>query len=114
MRQSKLLILGFVGAALSACTTVTVEERGGTTRVSRHAGFLSVEVAPSSQGMAVSATGLGLVRTPAGVVLGYNNMRLLALGEDCRLVLWVENKEQLRLLEELLGDLENICVAEQY
>ena len=114
MGRSKLLIFGFVGVALAACTTVTVEERGGATRLSRHAGFLSIEVAPSSQGVAVSSMGLGLVRTPTGIVLGFNTVRMLALGEGCRVVLWVENEEQLRLLEELLGDLSNVCVAEQY
>lgn len=107
-------VAGFVViATLVGCTEVTVQSGNGQVRVERHFGIVAIELNPGTDAQLLRSTGFGLIQHGQGVTLGYQDTELAILGRDCRLVLWIENRQQLVDARELLGNRSDLCLVPQ-
>lgn len=108
--QTAMIVLS--GAtSLTGCTFITLESTDGAVRFQRHFGTILVDLLPNSDAQIAKVAGVGLFSTPTGFVAGYHSQTIAALPTSCRLVLWIETEEELKLLSELLdGNLE-VCAV---
>lgn len=106
--------LVLAGAVLcNACTWVEIHSGDGQVHVERHFGVVSLELAPDTRSRVVRLTSVGLVSTGFEATVGYADLTLVALGNDCRLVVWLYNEEQIDELRRLAGEISDACVMEQ-
>lgn len=96
--------------SLSGCATVRIEGEDGSVRVERQFGLLSVQLVPENASVFAQTKALGVMRTWDGVTMGYYNGSVVGLsGNDCRIVVWVEDAAQVQRLRELLRGNPDIC-----
>lgn len=97
--------------ALSSCTIVEITDPEGATSVERRFGFTSIAIEPEHDAVMASLRSFGVAHTPLGFTAGYASHQLAVLGQDCRVVLWVESDEQRLAVEELAATLQEVCVV---
>ena len=110
-RTPPLAVL-MLGALLGGCSSITITEGDGTTRVDHAFGFARVEVTPGGQAVTARIESLGISDGPAGLGIGVSRQEFAAMGEECRVVLWVKDEKAARALIPRLDELNNICVIE--
>lgn len=96
-----------LAVALGACTSVTVVDRDGATKISRHFGFVAIELSPQTDAVVAEVTSLGYHGGPMGVTVGLNHTAIAATARDCRLIVWLRNR-----LDKLLGDTPGLCAVD--
>jgi len=101
-----------LAASLAACTTVTIVDREGTTKISRYFGFVGIELSPQTEAVVAEVTGLGYHGGPLGVSLGFNHTAIAATAGDCRLIVWLRNREDVAQLDQLLGKTPGLCIVD--
>lgn len=99
--------------ALVGCTTVRIESAldPAAVRVVRHWGVVVVEVPGAMPSYVADVSAVGLARNPFGWTLGYARQGWAALGEDCRLVVWVATREHLEAARELADTHAGVCTV---
>jgi hypothetical protein len=110
LRSWGSLLAGLTVVALSGCTVVEIADSEGATRIERRLGFASITVEPTQNPVVARLRSFGLASTPLGFTAGYAAHQLAALGEDCRVVFWVEREQQLRALERPAATLSEACI----
>lgn len=55
-------------------------------------------------------TGLGYLAGPLGTTFGFSKSSFATLGENCKLILWVKDTEQVQQLKSMLSNPENLCI----
>ena len=96
----------------SGCASVHIEDPGGQVRVERHLGLLNVTVADGPRSVVAETTGIGLMRNWEGFTLGYHDSTVAVLGrDDCRLILWVQTREDLNEARRLIEETDNVCIV---
>lgn len=117
MRQGAAALPLAVLAALGmmACTSITIVDREGNTRIERSFGFASVELHPGSEAVLAEITALGYHGGPLGISLGFHHADIAALPDAaaCRLIVWPRDSEDVARLKQLLGDTPGLCVVAQ-
>jgi len=88
---------------------VAITDKEGIVSVQQGFGFVSIDANPSIDAVVAEITSLGYVSTPMGTSIGYSRHEIALLPESCKLILWVENKDNLTELRSLLGDNKSIC-----
>lgn len=106
------LVLAAAGLC-NACTRVEIQSGDGQIHVERHFGVVSLQLPPDTRSRVVHLTSVGLVRTGFEATVGYADLTLVALGNDCRLVVWLDNEEQIDELRRLAGKISDACVMQQ-
>jgi hypothetical protein len=106
-----VLRAGLVAVALSSCAIVEITDPEGRTSIERRFGFTSIAVEPEREAVVASLRSFGLASTPLGFTAGYAAHQLAVLGEDCRVVLWVESEQQRLAVEQLAATLKEICIV---
>ena len=101
-------------ALCNACTWAEIRSGDGQVHIERHFGVVSLELPPDSRSRVVHLTGVGLISTGFEATLGYADLTLVALGNDCRLVVWFDNEEQIDDLRALLGEISDVCVVNEH
>lgn len=111
LRQAAALLLAALGG--TACTSITIVDREGSTRIERSFGFASVELHPGSEAVLAEITALGYHGGPLGVSLGFHHADIAALpnAAACRLIVWPRDSDDIARLQQLLGDTAGICVV---
>jgi hypothetical protein len=99
-------------ASLAACTSVTIVDRDGATKVSQHFGFVGIEFSPQTDAVVAEVTSLGYHGGPLGVSLGFNHTVIAATARDCRLIVWLRNREDVAHLDLLLGKTPGLCIVD--
>lgn len=94
---------------LRAVVSFTSTVKDGSTRVERGVGFVSIYLDADSEPTIGELRSLGFAHTPLGTSLGYTSQQIVALPNDCHVVFWVENEEQLQQIGELLAKVDNVC-----
>lgn len=102
---------GLAVLALSSCTVVEITDPEGATSIERRFGLTSIAIEPERAAVVASLRSFGLASTPLGFTAGYAAHQLAALGEDCRVVLWVENEQQRAAVEQLAATAKEICIV---
>ena len=102
-------LAGLALIALSGCTVIEIADSEGATRIERRLGFASITVEPTRDAVVARLRSFGLANTPLGFTAGYAAHQLAALGEDCRVVFWVDREQQVRSLERLAATLSEVC-----
>jgi hypothetical protein len=95
---------------LIGCTTISIVDQGGKVSVSRNWGTIKVELNPGTQTALAEITGLGYLSGPLGTTLGFSKSSFVALGENCQLILWIKDAEQVQQLKNTLANPENLCI----
>lgn len=93
--------------------TVRIEARDSEVKVVRYFGFLLVDPQHASQGVVGEVRGVGIVGTPMGLSIGYTQQRWVAIGPECRVVLWTEGVLPIdEATKRALIDISGLCLAE--
>lgn len=100
-------------ASLAGCMTVRIESRETDVRVLRHVGWLSIDMPTADKAVIGSVSGVGLAATPMGWSAGYTRQRWVALGPQCRAVLWIDHGALDTATREALGAVAGVCLAEE-
>ena len=98
-------------AFTAGCTSISISQGDGITRIDRSLGFARVEITPGTRAVSARIDALGLSDTPVGIGVGISRQEFAALGEDCRVVIWVESAEAADALAPRLRDLNNLCIV---
>lgn len=113
---SVLRILAGVPAALSlgACAVVHIQGPSkDDVAVYRKFGIVNVDLKPGARSVVVNSSSFGVINALEGFAVGYHSAAYAALSPgDCRIVLWIRGDEQLKELDQLLGDRSNVCVIQ--
>ena len=94
---------------LTGCTTVSITDATGTTRVQRYFGVVSIELAPTTTAVVAETRSFGYQNGPMGMTLGAGLNRIAALPKACHLVVWIEHPEQIEALQQMLADRNDLC-----
>lgn len=102
-----------LAALLSGCTVVKIYAQSADDATVRWLpGLVSIELTAGAKGIVAETVGVGLVKTPAALTLGYQNSTVAALGHACSVVLWIDRDAQLKALQEILAQRVDVCVAD--
>ena len=100
-----LLVLLFFSAGCYSVTVISPEE----TKIERGIGVVKINMNPNADSFLVELKGVGLASTPMGTSIGFISQEFAVVTDSCKLILWVEKRQDLENLQELIGDSENIC-----
>lgn len=97
----------------SACTSISIVDREGTTRIERSFGFAGITLHPGSEAVLASTTALGYHQSPLGISLGFHHADLAALpgAAACRLIVWPRDSDDIARLQQMLGEQPGLCVV---
>lgn len=102
----------FLAVSLTACTSITIVDRDGATKISRSFGFASIELSPQTDAVVAEATSFGYHGSPLGFSLGFNKTAIAATARDCRLIVWLRNSDDVAQQDKLLGTTPGLCVVD--
>lgn len=94
---------------LGGCTVVEIRRGADEVQIERHFGLTSIEMHPTTDAVVARTRTFGIGGTPFGYAVGYASATIAATSPECRLILWVEDEQQLVRLREVLGDAKDIC-----
>lgn len=97
---------------LTACTSITIVDRDGATKISRSFGFASIELSPQTNAVVAEASSFGYHGSPLGFSLGFNKTAIAATTRDCRLIVWLRKRDDIAQLDKLLGTTPGLCVVD--
>ena len=105
----RALFTSLIAIFLTGCTVVEVSESNGSVRIERLVGIASISIQPDAEAVVARMRSFGLASTPFGFTAGYSAHQFATLGEDCRVVFWVENMQQFTELENVTTGLTDVC-----
>lgn len=103
-----VLILLFI----CGCTKVYIAESKDSVVVTQHFGFVNINASENTSLLASKIDGIGLVKTVDGFSLGYHSGLIITATSDCKIVLLVQNQEEIRTLAKLLEGKGEVCVVD--
>ena len=106
-RRVACLALAVFG--LVACARIEIREADGQLKIERHFGVISIRLEPGTAAQVVESNGIGVMSDGRALVVGYFDSHLALLGSDCRVVLWIEEREHLVTAHELFGGDTEVC-----
>ena len=95
----------FVGG----CTNISILDEKGVVSIHREFGFTTLNAGPGTDAIIAKMTSLGYIASPIGVSVGYGDHSVALLPKTCRVVLWVENENDIEDFRSLIGDNISIC-----
>lgn len=96
----------------SACTVITIHDSEGFTRIERKIGIAHITLAPTVAAAVSEVRSFGLVSGPMGVQAGLAWNRIAAASESCRVILWIEDAEQLdERTWRQINEAKNVCTV---
>lgn len=99
-----------LAVACAGCTVIEISDSKGATRIERTFGFATITIQPNPESVVAKVRSFGVADTPFGFTAGYAAQDFAAVGEDCRVILWLKNTRQLSALKSLVADLNHVCV----
>lgn len=97
--------------SLIGCTTISVVDQGGKVSVSRSFGAVKIELDPGEKTTLAEITGIGYLSGPLGTTFGFSKSSFAAFGENCKLILWVNDTKQVQQLKNMLINPNNLCIV---
>lgn len=110
--RAKITLSGTM-LVLFACTTVRIESAldPAAVRVERRWGVVGVHMPGAMPSYVAEVSSLGFSQSPFGWTVGYARQGWAALGDDCRLVVWVASREHLEAARELAAAHAGVCAV---
>ena len=93
------------------CAQVRVDAGPGQTHIEHRWGVLSVSINDNKSSHVVRMESVGIAQSPFGWSVGYAQQSWAALGDDCRLVIWVSEPEHLETARRLEASNKGVCVV---
>ena len=109
-RLAALLAVSLM-VCLGGCAQVTVVTEGGPPQSEWKFGVLALDLAGSSTNTIITTSGVGLISSPSGTALGYSTARIVRIGDECRVVIAVNDLEAISKDKELLRRLKSTYKA---
>ena len=103
------LAVAMVVLCASGFTTVRLYTAEGAVSVERHFGFASITAGPSVDSVVAELRSFGYSSSPVGVAFGYTRQSMALLPEGCRLVVWMESREEVDYLKSLIPADADVC-----
>lgn len=94
---------------LAGCTTVSISDKDGSTRIERHFGVVSIELAPRTSAVEVEVSSVGYLGGPMGITVGLTHSRITAMSRECRLIVWLAGEEPLAKLNKIFAGRRGLC-----
>jgi len=104
--------LGIVVLLLLAtgCARVTIYEGDGTISVDDRFGVIRISAEPGTKPMVVQTDGIGVISHGGAVTVGYHSSNQATLpADDCRIVVWLDEKTKPEDLDILTKLKEPVC-----
>jgi hypothetical protein len=110
---SRLILLPSI-LLIQACTSsMSIDEKGRT--VAHHFGYVRVIKPPLLNNENINVTGVKTVGLSIrnGITLGYEENKIISVPLDCRVIVVVQNREQLEEFANIINDLKGkeICAT---
>lgn len=96
----------------SGCTTIEITDRDGSVRVERNFGIVTISPEPNSSVITAKVSGFGYVTSPLGHSLGYSKQTVTIANDQCRLIVWVDEKTDREKLSEELQMINGVCISQ--
>lgn len=74
----------------SGCTSITIIDREGNTRIEHHFGFTKLELNPNKEAVVAEVSALGFYSGPTGTSLGFEHSTIASIPNtnECLLIVW--------------------------
>ena len=102
-----LIILIF---SVSGCTILEITDQKGDVKIERSFGIASIKLEGDTGLITAKVTGLGYLSTPLGYSVGYSDQMIAVTDGACRVVLWVDDKVDLKELEVQIQSVNSVCL----
>lgn len=113
-RRTGLAWSVLAAALCHACAWVQIRSDDGQVHVERYFGVVSLQLSPATRSHVVHLKGVGLISTGFEATVGYVDLTMAALGNDCRLVVWLDDKDQIDELRRVAQELRDACVVDDH
>jgi hypothetical protein len=113
LEKLKLLsiLLITISVSCSACTTISITESSGNVIVERSFGFAKISPVADTSVITAKATSFGYISSPLGYSIGYSKQTVTTANDDCRIIVWVDEKIDSEEFLTELKKIENVCVS---
>ena len=105
-KPAAVLLALLCSLSFAGCAQITVVSDEKPPHSELKFGVLAIDLAGSNENTIVRSTGVGLVSTPSGATLGYSNARIVRMGDECRVVIAVNDLEAISKDPELMRRLK--------
>ena len=105
--QRLVLTLPFI---CSGCVNIETHMFDGQIERDWYFGSLSLDFQSSDAMQVVETQGLGVIRTPLGYHIGYYNTSTVAIPSACRVLVWVEEDQNIAIARDVLQNVAGACL----
>lgn len=113
MNPKPAFLLFFLAAACSSCTSIAITDAVGNVTIERSFGVSTIGI-PDNGGLVAAEIGfIGYLSSPLGHNFGFGKQSILTADDSCRVVVWVGEGIDFKVLESQLSALNSVCITEQ-
>lgn len=105
-------LMALAMANIGGCAQIEIRTPDAEPQIEQRFGFVNIDLAKARQSYVLRASGFGFARLPTVAVLGFHVQDLVVLGDDCRVVIWPDDQEQINVIEKQIRHLGNVCVVD--
>lgn len=80
----------YIAASVAGCSIIEIEGDEGV-EIRHGFGVVSIKILPGGDGHIISSRGVGIIRVPGNLILGYHDLQLAEVTKDCVLIIWAED-----------------------
>lgn len=110
--EVKFAVLMISTLCLAACGMRHTQHADGSKSYEVFTGLNSNTACENELGQVVHEATFGLWASASEAGLGFQSKRLACLKQECQMVIWLEDPNQIASVEALIGDLSSVCVIE--
>jgi hypothetical protein len=107
----KPLLIIIIYICCSACTTISITEPDGSVIVEKSFGFASISPGADTSVITAKATSFGYISSPLGYSIGYSKQTVTTANDNCRIIVWIDEKINNEAFLVELKKIENVCIS---
>lgn len=113
MKKTILLFTLLILMFFTACTTLHIHKSDGEVCVSNHFGIIFIKVQPGDSTMIIDTKAFGISKAVDAYNIGYLDETVVLAEDDCRLIIFKPNLNEIQNLIEMLDGQTSICVFDE-
>lgn len=98
-----------IAVSVAGCSIIEIEGDDGV-EIRHGFGVVNIEILPGGDGHIISSRGVGIIRVPGNLILGYHEMQLAEVTKDCVLIIWAEDEAAADVWLPYLDTQPGMCV----